>query len=158
MSFLFRDQSWLHLQEYLKKRTLLILPVGTTEEHGPHLPVDTDARIAEAYGTRLAATLVSEIPVLLLDTIRHGYSIWKLTKRFRKPPGPNQGFIVLTLWISCIVMYGVGANRRGSLRPIIGWPVLVSTTVLAANRWGGGSPESGRGFMADRSTSRQGRL
>ena len=83
MSFLFRDQSWLLLQEYLKKRTLLILPVGTTEEHGPHLPVDTDARIAEAYGTRLAATLVSEIPVLLLDTIRYGYSM----KIMRQWPG-----------------------------------------------------------------------
>jgi creatinine amidohydrolase len=83
MSFLFRDQSWLHLQEYLKKGTLLILPVGTTEEHGPHLPVDTDARIAEAYGTRLAATLVPEIPVLLLDTIRYGYSM----KIMRQWPG-----------------------------------------------------------------------
>jgi len=69
-SYLFRDQSWLELQEYLKKRTLLILPVGTTEEHGPHLPVDTtDARIAEAWGTRLAAVLTAEIPVLLMNTI-----------------------------------------------------------------------------------------
>jgi creatinine amidohydrolase len=62
---------------------LLILPIGTTEEHGPHLPVDTDARIAEAYGTRLATALVSEMPVLLLDTIRYGYSL----KIMRKWPG-----------------------------------------------------------------------
>ena len=83
MSFLFRDQSWLQLSEYLKKRPLLILPVGTTEEHGPHMPVDTDARIAEAYGTRLAAALVPEIPVLLMDTIRYGYSL----KIMRQWPG-----------------------------------------------------------------------
>lgn len=83
MSFLFRDQSWVHLQEYLKKRTLLILPVGTTEEHGPHLPVDTDARIAEAYGTRLAAVLSVEMPALLMDTIRYGYSM----KIMRQWPG-----------------------------------------------------------------------
>jgi len=83
MSFLFRDQSSPQLGEYLKKRTLLILPIGTTEEHGPHMPVDTDARIAEAYGTQLAAALVPEMPVLLLDTIRYGYSL----KIMRQWPG-----------------------------------------------------------------------
>lgn len=75
MSFLFRDQSSPQLGEYLKKRTLLILPIGTTEEHGLHLPVDTDARIAEAWGRRLAAALEPDIPVLLMDTIRYGYSM-----------------------------------------------------------------------------------
>lgn len=40
------------------------------------------------------------------------------------------------MWISCIVMYGVGANQMKALGPVIGWPVLVSTTVLAATGWG----------------------
>jgi len=83
MSFQFRDQSSPQLGEYLKKRPLLILPVGTTEEHGAHMPVDTDARIAEAWGTRLAETLEKELPVLLLDTIRYGYSL----KIMRQWPG-----------------------------------------------------------------------
>ncbi len=75
MSYYFRDQSWPQIQEAIQKNALLILPVGTTEEHGPHLPVDTDARIAEAYGRCLADALVAEIPLLLLDTIRYGYSM-----------------------------------------------------------------------------------
>ncbi len=83
MSYLFRDQSWPLLQEHLAKQSLLILPIGTTEEHGPHLPVDTDARIAEAYGVRLAEALLPEAPVLLLDTIRYGYSM----KIMRQWPG-----------------------------------------------------------------------
>jgi len=40
------------------------------------------------------------------------------------------------MWISCIVLYGMGANKMGSLGPVIGWPVLVSTTVLGATCWG----------------------
>jgi len=40
------------------------------------------------------------------------------------------------MWISCIVLYGMGANKMGSLGPVIGWPVLVSTTVLGATGWG----------------------
>lgn len=75
MSYFFRDQSSAQIQEHIEKQSLLILPVGTTEEHGPHLPVDTDARIAEAYGMRLAETLAPEIPMLLMDTIRYGYSM-----------------------------------------------------------------------------------
>jgi L-rhamnose-H+ transport protein len=40
------------------------------------------------------------------------------------------------MWVSCIVMYGVGANKMGSLGPVIGWPAFVSTTVLGAAFWG----------------------
>lgn len=83
MSHLFRDQSWLQLERHLDSDPLLILPVGTTEEHGPHLPVDTDARIAEAYGAELAESISREIPVLLMDTIRYGYSM----KLMQKWPG-----------------------------------------------------------------------
>jgi len=40
------------------------------------------------------------------------------------------------MWISGTVLYGVGANLMGSLGPVIGWPVLMSTMVLMANFWG----------------------
>jgi len=83
VSNLFRDQSWVQIKEHIEKNSLLILPIGTTEEHGPHLPVDTDARIAEAYGVRLAEAVAAEIPVLLMDTIRYGYSM----KIMRQWPG-----------------------------------------------------------------------
>ena len=75
MSHLFRDQSSLSLKEHIEKQSLLLLPIGTTEEHGPHLPVDTDARIAEAYGAQLTEALTPDLPVLLMDTIRYGYSM-----------------------------------------------------------------------------------
>lgn len=75
MSLLFGEQSWVQLEEHIRKQSLLILPIGTTEEHGPHLPVDTDSRIAEAYGRSLAEAVSADLPVLLLDTIRYGYSM-----------------------------------------------------------------------------------
>jgi len=75
LSYRFGDQSWPKIEDHLKKQSLLILPVGTTEEHGPHLPVDTDARIAEVYGARLAQALLPKVPTLLMDTIRYGYSM-----------------------------------------------------------------------------------
>jgi len=40
---------------------LLIVPVGATEQHGPHLPLDTDTRIAVA----LASAAAAAIPIAL---------------------------------------------------------------------------------------------
>ncbi len=33
---------------------MLLVPVGSTEQHGPHLPLDTDTRVARALAERLA--------------------------------------------------------------------------------------------------------
>ena len=35
----------------------LLIPVGSTEQHGPHLPLDTDTRIASAVARRVAEGL-----------------------------------------------------------------------------------------------------
>ena len=41
---------------------VLVVPVGSIEQHGPHLPLDTDVRIAEA----VAARIVEDSPGLVL--------------------------------------------------------------------------------------------
>lgn len=35
----------------------LVIPIGSTEQHGPHLPLDTDTRIAAAVARRVAERL-----------------------------------------------------------------------------------------------------
>ncbi len=50
------DRSWPEVA--LTARTaLLVVPVGSLEQHGPHLPLDTDTRIASELSTRLVAAL-----------------------------------------------------------------------------------------------------
>jgi len=44
-----------------------ILPLGSCEQHGPYLPIDTDLRIAQLLAERLATTLVDDallLPIL----------------------------------------------------------------------------------------------
>ncbi|GAB4009161.1 mycofactocin biosynthesis peptidyl-dipeptidase MftE [Nocardioides ultimimeridianus] len=48
--------------EVAGRHTTLVVPVGSLEQHGPHLPLDTDTRIASA----VAAELVARTPGTLL--------------------------------------------------------------------------------------------
>ena len=50
----------------------LIIPLGSTEQHGPHLPVDTDTRIASAVASGIAERLAGEW--LLAPAIGYGAS------------------------------------------------------------------------------------
>ncbi|MGH7521267.1 MAG: creatininase family protein, partial [Gemmatimonadales bacterium] len=40
--------TWEEVRDLDRERTLVILPVGAIEAHGPHLPLDTDVVIATA--------------------------------------------------------------------------------------------------------------
>ena len=55
------------------ERTVALLPLGAIEQHGPHLPLCTDATIAEEM-CRRAAALVPDTPVLVMPTQRVGKS------------------------------------------------------------------------------------
>lgn len=62
----------------------VVVPVGSTEQHGPHLPLDTDARIATAVAHAAAATLRTSghpTPLLVAPAIAYGAS------------GEHQGFV-----------------------------------------------------------------
>ncbi len=58
----------------LRENPLVILPVGQTEEHGPHLPINTDCLIATAVASACATKLGAKMPVILMDLISYGYS------------------------------------------------------------------------------------
>jgi len=87
MSIYYGEQTRVQLEEHIKKNAVIILPIGTTEEHGLHLPVETDAIIAEYAGDELGkACDKAGIPVLVMRTIYYGFSM----SIIRKWPGcPN---------------------------------------------------------------------
>ena len=47
--------------------TVAILPIGSTEQHGPHLPVQVDVMLAAAVATRTAALMTA--PALVLPAL-----------------------------------------------------------------------------------------
>ncbi|WP_419162290.1 creatininase family protein [Candidatus Palauibacter sp.] len=66
------DLTWEDVGALDLDRTVAILPVGATEAHGPHLPLDTDvtiaAAMAEAGGRRLSA---HGLEAVLLDALQY---------------------------------------------------------------------------------------
>jgi creatinine amidohydrolase len=54
--------------------TAAVLPLAATEQHGPHLPLATDAIIADALLEAAAALVATDVPLLRLPTQRIGHS------------------------------------------------------------------------------------
>jgi creatinine amidohydrolase len=57
-----------------RTRWIAVLPLAATEQHGPHLPLETDVLIAQAYLTRVRELLADSLPVTFLPIERIGIS------------------------------------------------------------------------------------
>ncbi len=68
---LLAELSWPEVAEYLERDRRLIIPIGTCEQHGRHLPLGTDSLIAE----RLAHDLSAEFGVLVAPTVAYGVNV-----------------------------------------------------------------------------------
>ncbi len=69
--YLLADLSWSEVAERLEQDNRLIVPVGSCEQHGRHLPLGTDSLMAE----RLAFDLSAEFGVLVAPTLNYGVNV-----------------------------------------------------------------------------------
>lgn len=60
------EMTWTEVRDVDRARAVAILPVGAVEAHGPHLPLGTDAIIAEAMARSCAELLSAEGHTVLL--------------------------------------------------------------------------------------------
>jgi creatinine amidohydrolase len=65
-----RDLSNSYLIKQIRKKPVAIIPVGSTEQHGPHLPVSTDSDIVSFIAEKVS----EKTGFLLLPTIEYGVS------------------------------------------------------------------------------------
>jgi creatinine amidohydrolase len=72
-----RDLNWLQVEEYLSRDDRVVLPVGSTEQHG-YLSLETDNILAE----RVSAEAAEPLGVLVLPALAYG-----LTPSFAAYPG-----------------------------------------------------------------------
>ncbi|GAA0504308.1 mycofactocin system creatininase family protein [Saccharopolyspora subtropica] len=65
------DRTWTELES---RKPVVLVPLGSCEQHGPHLPLDTDAAVATAVAERAAARLHGDVDVVLAPTQHYGAS------------------------------------------------------------------------------------
>lgn len=58
----------------LAPRSVLVLPIGAVEQHGPHLPLITDTLIAGTVAERAVAALGDRVPTVLAPAMPFGHS------------------------------------------------------------------------------------
>lgn len=93
------DMSWVEVKEWLQKTDTVLVPMGSTEQHGPHLPMGIDSYAG--YHVCIEAAKLAEVPVAPLIPV--GFSCFHMR--------PNEpGTITLRDETLFNVMYDVGRS------------------------------------------------
>jgi creatinine amidohydrolase len=66
--------TWPEVEELLKGSDIVLIPIGSTEQHGPALPVDNDAYIATQFALQTAESVAERVKVVVTPTISFGFS------------------------------------------------------------------------------------
>lgn len=71
-AYRYGEMTWPQVKAAAAQDRVALLPIATIEDHGPHLPIDTDLRLCNAV-CELAAARAADRAVLV-PAINHGYS------------------------------------------------------------------------------------
>lgn len=66
------EMTWTEVKDYLKDCDMVIIPLGSTEQHGPHLPLGTD--YYESLG--MSKLISAETGVVVAPVLWAGYSVY----------------------------------------------------------------------------------
>jgi creatinine amidohydrolase/Fe(II)-dependent formamide hydrolase-like protein len=68
-SRLIGELTFLEITRTLKESSILCLPIGSIEQHGPHLPLNTDVILAEEFTRRIIARWGDSLDIWQLPTL-----------------------------------------------------------------------------------------
>jgi creatinine amidohydrolase len=94
--------TWQEVELYLAKRRDIIIPIGATEQHGPHGLIGTDALCAEG----LAIAAGRRIGVLVTPTVQVGMSLHHLGFPGSMSLSPGTLIAVVGDWVSSLAGHG----------------------------------------------------
>jgi creatinine amidohydrolase len=73
--YLLEKLTWPKAKKAFEETTFVVIPIGSTEQHGPHLPLGTDFMVPR----EIAARLVEKANVIVTPTIPFGYAKYHTT-------------------------------------------------------------------------------
>ena len=105
----FEEQTWKETAEAFARGVVAILPIGSTEAHGPHLPLSTDVIISEEMSLRAAEKLAQRnIETFVLPPM--AYSVTDFSAEFPGTISIKRATAVALIQDVCLSLYEQGAR------------------------------------------------
>jgi creatinine amidohydrolase len=105
----FQNQTWKEIGDAMRRDVVVILPIGSTEAHGPHLPLGTDVIISEEMSRRAADKLKENgIETLVLPPI--AYSVTDFSNDFPGTISIRKETAAALIRDICVSLYSQGAR------------------------------------------------
>lgn len=105
----FQNQTWKEAREAIARGVVVILPIGSTEAHGPHLPLATDVIISEEMSLRAAEKLNGRgVETLVLPAI--AYSVTDFSADFPGTISIRKQTSIALIHDICVSLYEQGAQ------------------------------------------------
>jgi creatinine amidohydrolase len=107
----FAELSFTEVEALLEtgRTPVLLLPIGSVEAHGPHLPLATDTLISQGMCERLAAAGAGDHAIRILPAI--GYAVTRYAGGFPGTIHINEDTFVALLSDVCASLIGQGFDR-----------------------------------------------
>lgn len=104
-----QHSTWKEAHAALSRGVVAILPIGSTEAHGPHLPLATDVIISEEMSRRAAEQLKAQgVEALVLPAI--AYSVTDFSADFPGTISVKKATAVALIHDICVSLYQQGAR------------------------------------------------
>jgi creatinine amidohydrolase len=105
----FQNLTWKEARDAIKRGVVVILPIGSTEAHGPHLPLETDVIISVEMSRRAAEKLnVQGVATLVLPVV--AYSVTDFSADFPGTISIKKETAVALIRDICTSVYQQGAR------------------------------------------------
>ncbi|MHA1904427.1 MAG: creatininase family protein [Candidatus Thorarchaeota archaeon] len=142
--FLLAKMTWPEVAERLEVCDIAIVPIGSTEQHGPALPVDNDHYIATQISHSVAELIWEDVKVTVAPTIAYGFSPhhmdFKGTISLRES---TLASLIVDVCVSLVVhgfrniilINGHGGNNTGISNALHQLKAKVDAKIFSINWW-----------------------
>ena len=76
MAIYFREANWRRVRQCVQADGVAVIPLGSLEQHGPHLPCGTDTFQVNEFVKRAVQQVPSELPVCVCPTVEYSVVQW----------------------------------------------------------------------------------
>jgi creatinine amidohydrolase len=76
VAIFFKESNWITVRRYAEADGVAVVPLGSLEQHGPHLPCGVDSIQIDEVMARMVARVDPELPVCICPTVDYSVVQW----------------------------------------------------------------------------------